>query len=68
MADWWEPSAEGFLNHISKSQIVQVLKEARPDLGLRDVEGMKKNALARTAEGYLKGKRWLPPTLRLPAS
>ena len=68
LADWWEPSAEGFLNHISKSQIVQVLKEARPDLGLRDVEGMKKNALARTAEGYLKGKRWLPPTLRLPAS
>ena len=68
MADWWEPSAEGFLNHVSKSQIVQVLKEARPDLGLRDVEGMKKDVLARTAEGYLKGKRWLPPTLRLPAS
>lgn len=67
MADWWEPSAEGFLNHISKSQIVQVLKEARPDLGLRDAEGMKKDALARTTEGYLKGKRWLPPTLRLPA-
>ena len=68
MADWWEPSAEGFLNHVAKAQIVQVLKEARPELGLREVEGMKKDALARTAEGYLKGKRWLPPTMRLPAS
>ncbi len=68
MADWWEPSAEGFLNHVSKVQIVQVLKEARPDLGLRDVEGMKKDALARTAEGHLKGKRWLPQVLRLPVS
>ena len=67
MVDWWEPSAEGFLNHVSKAQIVQVLKEARPDLGLRQVEDMKKDALVRTAEGCLKGKRWLPPTLRLPA-
>ena len=67
MADWWEASAEGFLNHVSKAQIVQVLKEARLDVGLREVEGMKKDALARTAEGYLKGKRWLPQVLRLPA-
>jgi ParB family transcriptional regulator, chromosome partitioning protein len=31
MADWWEPTAEGYLNHVPKAQIVQALKEAGPD-------------------------------------
>jgi ParB family chromosome partitioning protein len=27
MADWWEPTAEGYLNHVPKAQIVAALKE-----------------------------------------
>jgi ParB family chromosome partitioning protein len=68
MADWWEPTAEGFLNHVSKAQIVQALKESRPDLARDGVESMKKDVLVNTAAGRLRGMRWLPALLRLPAS
>jgi ParB family transcriptional regulator, chromosome partitioning protein len=68
MADWWEPSAEGFLNHVSKAQIVHALKEAGADLARDGVESMKKDVLVNTAAGRLRGTRWLPTLLRRPAS
>ena len=68
MADWWEPTAEGFLNHVPKAQIVQALKEAGPELARDGVEGMKKDVLVNTAVGRLRGTRWLPAALRPPAS
>ena len=64
MADWWEPTAEGFLNHVSKAQIVQALKDAGPDLARDGVEGMEKDVLVNTAVARLAGKRWLPTALR----
>jgi ParB family chromosome partitioning protein len=68
MADWWEPTAKGFLNHVSKARIVQALKEAGPDLARDGVEAMKKDVLVNTAAGRLRGTRWLPALLRLPTS
>ena len=68
MPDWWEPTAEGFLNHVSKAQIVQALKEAGPELARDGVESMKKDVLVNTAAGRLRGTRWLPAALRPPAS
>ena len=64
MADWWEPTAQGYLNHVPKAQIVQALKVAGPDLARDGVEGMKKDALVNTAVSRLAGKRWLPVPLR----
>jgi ParB family transcriptional regulator, chromosome partitioning protein len=64
MADWWEPTAEGFLNHVSKAQIVQALKDAGPDLARDGVEGMKKDVLVNAAVSRLAGTRWLPVPLR----
>jgi ParB family transcriptional regulator, chromosome partitioning protein len=68
MADWWEPTADGFLSHVSKAQIVQALKEAGPDLARDGVESMKKDVLVNTAAGRLRGTRWLPAALRPPGS
>jgi ParB family transcriptional regulator, chromosome partitioning protein len=68
MAEWWEPTAEGFLHHVSKAQIVQALKEAGPEFARDGVEGMKKDVLVNTAAGRLRGTRWLPAALRSPAS
>lgn len=68
MAEWWEPTAEGFLNHVSKAQIVEALKEVGPELARDGVEGMKKVALVNTAAGRLRGTRWLPAALRPPAT
>jgi ParB family transcriptional regulator, chromosome partitioning protein len=66
MAEWWEPTAAGYLNHVSKAQIVQALKEAGPELAADGVNAMKKDALVVTAAARLAGKRWLPAVLRRP--
>lgn len=65
MADWWEPTAEAYLNHVPKAQIVAALKEAGPELAGGGVETMKKNALVIAAASRLAGTRWLPEPLRL---
>ena len=64
MADWWEPTAEGYLKHIPKAQIVQALKEAGTDLADDGVGDLKKDALVVKAASRLSGKRWLPASLR----
>ena len=66
MADWWEPTAQGFLNHVSKAQIADALKEAGPELPADEFGGLKKDALVVKAASQLAGKRWLPLALRRP--
>ncbi len=64
MADWWEPTAEAYLNHVPKAQIIAALKEAGPQLAGGGVEAMKKDALVSAAASRLAGTRWLPEPLR----
>ena len=64
MADWWEPTAEGYLNHLPKAQIIAALKEAGPELAGGGVDSMKKDALVTAAASRLAGTRWLPEPLR----
>ena len=66
MADWWEPTAEAYLNHVPKAQIIAALKEAGPELTGGGVEAMKKDALVSAAASRLAGTRWLPEPLRRP--
>lgn len=68
MADWWEATPQGYLNHVPKAQIVQALKEAGPDLADDGVAALKKDALVAKAQTRLAGKRWLPAPLRRPPS
>lgn len=64
MAEWWEPTAEAYLNHVPKAQIIAALKEAGPELAGGGVEAMKKDALVSAAASRLAGTRWLPEPLR----
>lgn len=64
MAELWQPSAQAFLNHVPKAQIIQALKEAGPDLAGDELAAMKKDALVSLAESRLAGTRWLPEPLR----
>ncbi|MBL8329800.1 MAG: chromosome partitioning protein ParB, partial [Rubrivivax sp.] len=64
MADWWEPTAEAYLNHVPKARIIVALKEAGPELAGGGVEAMKKDALVSAAASRLAGTRWLPEPLR----
>lgn len=66
MADWWEPMAMGFLNHVSKAQIADALKEADTELAADEIGLLKKDALVVKAASQLGGKRWLPLPLRRP--
>ena len=66
MADWWEPTALGFLNHVSKSQIADALKEAGTELAADEIGVLKKDTLVVRAASQLAGKRWLPLPLRRP--
>ena len=64
MADWWEPTAEGYLSHVPKAQIAKALKEAGPDIVDDGIGDMKKEVLVVEAASRLAGKRWLPVSLR----
>ena len=66
MADWWEPTAEAYLNHVPKAQIIAALKEVGPEMAGGAVEAMKKDALVTAAASRLAGTRWLPEPLRRP--
>lgn len=64
MTDWWEPTVEGYLNHVSKAQIVEALKEAVPELVDDGVAAMTKESLVARVGARLAGARWLPKPLR----
>lgn len=64
MRQWWEPTPEAFLNHVSKTQIAQALKEGGAGSEASSATGMKKGELATLAATKLAGKGWLPEPLK----
>ncbi len=64
MRQWWEPTPEAFLNHVSKAQIAQALKEGGAGSDASAASGMKKGELANLAATKLAGKGWLPEPLK----
>ena len=66
MADWWEPTAQSYLSHIPKSQIVETIKEVEPGQSIEGAVALKKDALVALPVEKLAGKRWLPQLLRQP--
>ena len=67
MADWWQPTRESYLDHISKATIMDVVSEAVSSQAAENIARMKKPAMAARAEELLAGKRWLPKPLRASA-
>jgi ParB family transcriptional regulator, chromosome partitioning protein len=64
MREWWEPTPEAFLNHVSKAQIAQALKEGGAGSEASAAAGMKKGELTTLAATQLAGKGWLPEPLK----
>ena len=64
MADYWQPTAEGYFARVSKDQTLAAIEEVGGLSKKSSCSGLKKDALAKTAEKELKGKRWLPAILR----
>jgi len=65
MAEWWKPSPENYLSHVSKDQILSVVIEA-VSAGKADLmRGLKKDQLIQKADEELSGLRWLPKCLKV---
>ncbi|MGD8165348.1 ParB/RepB/Spo0J family partition protein [Pantoea sp. FN0307] len=64
LADWWQPSAEGFFKRMSKEQIAGALKEAGKTGNASDAEKMKKGDAAEFAEEVMKDARWVPAWMK----
>jgi ParB family chromosome partitioning protein len=60
MRQWWEPTPEAFLNHVSKAQIAEAMKEGGAGSEASALAGMKKGELATLAAARLAGRGWLP--------
>jgi ParB family transcriptional regulator, chromosome partitioning protein len=65
MVDWWQPTAAGFLSHVSKAQIMVALKESDPAFVDAATAALPKDALVAKAQLLLNGKGWLPAPLRV---
>jgi ParB family transcriptional regulator, chromosome partitioning protein len=64
MADWWEPTADGYFSRITKDGILKAITEGAGAEAAARIKGVSKSELARYAERELQGKRWLPSPLK----
>ena len=64
MADWWQPTRPLFFDHLTKSQIVEVVAEVTTTSTAKYVADLKKADMAQRAEELIKDKQWLPAMLR----
>jgi ParB family transcriptional regulator, chromosome partitioning protein len=64
MADWWAPTRENYLAHISKARILEAVREAVSEKDADALSGLKKDPMIEHAERLLTGRRWVPAVLR----
>jgi ParB family chromosome partitioning protein len=64
MADWWEPTADGYFSRVTKDSILAAIAEGAGHDAAARVKGVSKQELARVAERDLQGRGWLPAPLR----
>jgi ParB family transcriptional regulator, chromosome partitioning protein len=64
MTAYWQPSAAGYFNRVSKDRIAEAVREGVSVQAAQNIASMKKPAMAEAAEAALKGKGWLPLILR----
>jgi ParB family chromosome partitioning protein len=61
----WRPMAATYLGRVTKSRILEAVREAKGEQAAQLIAGLKKADMAREAERLLEGSGWLPEPLRL---
>lgn len=56
---WWQPTAEGYFRHVSKTVILEAVGEFAPDHVTR-LAKLKKADIASEAERLADGTGWMP--------
>jgi ParB family chromosome partitioning protein len=64
MADYWQPTAEGYFGRVPKDLILAAVTEAIGKPAAGKISDLKKDAMASRASELLAGKNWLPAILR----
>ena len=64
MAEYWQPTAEGYFGRVSKQQTLAAVNEGAGKEAAENLAKLKKDELAKEAEKRLKGSGWLPAILR----
>ncbi|MBP2449589.1 hypothetical protein JOH51_007097 [Rhizobium leguminosarum] len=67
VAAGWAPTVDSYLGRVTKSHILQAVREAKGDQSAELIGHLKKADMAREAERLLAGSGWLPEPLRLAA-
>ncbi len=59
MAGWWQPTADGYFQHVPKAAILEAVGEFAPEHVTR-LEKLKKGDIASEAERLADGTGWMP--------
>jgi len=66
MAAHWTPTVENYLGRVTKTRILEAVREAKGEAAAELIDHLKKPEMAKEAERLLAGTGWLPDPLRLP--
>ncbi|TPK72214.1 DNA-binding protein [Mesorhizobium sp. B2-4-15] len=61
----WRPTVDNYLGRVTKSRILQAVREGAGEQAAQLIDHMKKGDMAREAERLLADSGWLPEPLRL---
>jgi ParB family chromosome partitioning protein len=61
----WHPTVANYLGRVTKSRILEAVREAKGDDAAELIDHLKKNDMAKEAERLLADCGWLPEPLRL---
>jgi hypothetical protein len=64
MAQWWQPTAAGYLGRVSKTLIIEAVTEAKGKAPAENIAALKKGDMADRTVELLAGTGWLPAMLR----
>jgi ParB family chromosome partitioning protein len=67
VAAGWTPTVDSYLGRVTKSHILQAVREAKGDQSAELIGHLKKADMAREAERLMAGSGWLPEPLGLAA-
>ena len=61
----WTPTVENYLGRVTKTRILEAVREAKGEAAAQLIDHLKKPEMAKEAERLLSGTGWLPEPLRL---
>jgi ParB family chromosome partitioning protein len=61
----WRPTVENYLGRVTKSRILEAVREAKGESSAQLIDHLKKTEMAKEAERLLDSTGWLPEPLRL---